>query len=74
MAVTRRDLIVTLAVSALASLPAASNRSVLFARAQTPAPTEDKLQKAYAEVRDNGLRLRQIAVPIELEPAFVFEP
>lgn len=65
MPVTRRDL-----VAALAVLPLASVRST----AQAPAPVADKLQKAYANVRDSGTKLRQIDVPIALEPAFVFEP
>jgi hypothetical protein len=65
MPVTRRDLVAALAVLPLASMPAA---------AQAPAPVTDKLQKANADVRDSGMKLRQIDVPIALDPAFVFEP
>jgi hypothetical protein len=43
-----------------------------------PAPAqstpEAKLQKAYADVHDVSVRLSQIDVPMNIEPAFVFKP
>jgi hypothetical protein len=64
MQVTRRDL-----VAGLAAVPLASATN-----AQPPSLPQDKLQKAYADVQEIGLKLRQVSVPIALEPAFVFEP
>ena len=44
----------------------------------TPAPAsatpEQKLQKAYADVRQTSERLAKIEVPMDLEPAFAFRP
>ncbi|HEX4773554.1 MAG TPA: hypothetical protein VH351_22170 [Bryobacteraceae bacterium] len=65
MPVTRRHLVAAFAVLPLAKMPAA---------AQTAPPIADKLQKAYAEVQESGMKLRQIDVPMALDPAFVFEP
>jgi outer membrane lipoprotein-sorting protein len=65
MPVTRRALIVALAVSPLAAAPAA---------AQAPTDPAAKLQKAYSDVRENSARLTQISVPMNLEPAAVFKP
>jgi hypothetical protein len=46
--------------------------------APAPAPAqatpEAKLQKAYADVHDTSVRLSQIEVPMNLEPAFTFRP
>ena len=46
--------------------------------APVPAPAqstpEAKLQKAYADVHDVSVRLSQIDVPMNIEPAFVFKP
>jgi hypothetical protein len=40
---------------------------------QVPAPAaEDPLQKAYAEVKETSAKLRQIDIPMNLEPAFTF--
>lgn len=43
--------------------------------AAQPADTpEQKLQKAYADIRSTSARLAQIEVPMNLEPAFSFRP
>ncbi|HEY7302656.1 MAG TPA: hypothetical protein VH601_00965 [Bryobacteraceae bacterium] len=42
------------------------------APAQAPATPEQKLQKAYADVRGVSEQLSKIEVPIDIEPAFVF--
>ena len=62
--------------------------AVPLARAQTtsqkppqgapaPAPAaatpEAKLQKAYADVHDTSVKLSQIVVPMNVEPAFTFK-
>jgi len=45
----------------------------------TPAPApaaatpEAKLQKAYADVHDTSVKLSQIVVPANIEPAFTFK-
>jgi hypothetical protein len=39
---------------------------------QPPATPQERLQKAYADVRNTSNQLAQIEVPIFLEPAFVF--
>ena len=44
------------------------------APAPAQAPPEAKLQKAYADVHDVSVRLSQIDVPMNIEPAFVFKP
>jgi len=44
----------------------------------TPAPAsatpEQKLQKAYADIRETSARLSKIEVPMDVEPAFAFRP
>jgi hypothetical protein len=37
-----------------------------------PAPPEQKLEKANADIRDASQRLAEIEVPIDIEPAFQF--
>jgi hypothetical protein len=39
---------------------------------QAPATPEQKLQKAYADVRAVSEQLSKIEVPMDIEPAFVF--
>lgn len=43
-----------------------------------PAPAastpEQKLQKAYADIRETSERLAKIEVPMDIEPAFSFRP
>jgi hypothetical protein len=41
---------------------------------QQPARPEQKLQKAYADVRQASERLAQIELPMNVEPAFAFRP
>jgi hypothetical protein len=45
--------------------------------APAPAPVsatpEAKLQKAYADVHDTSVKLSQIVVPMNVEPAFTFK-
>jgi len=45
--------------------------------APAPAPAaatpEAKLQKAYADVHDTSVKLSQIVVPANIEPAFTFK-
>lgn len=38
-----------------------------------PATPEARLQKAYADVHDTSVRLSQIEVPMNVEPAFAFK-
>ena len=46
--------------------------------APAPAPAastaEQKLQKAYADIREASERLAKIEVPMDVEPAFSFRP
>lgn len=42
------------------------------AASQTAATPEQKLQKAYADVRAVSEQLSKIEVPMDLEPAFAF--
>lgn len=42
------------------------------APAQPAATPEQKLQKAYADVHEVSVRLSQIEVPMDVEPAFAF--
>lgn len=46
--------------------------------APAPAPaaatSEQKLQKAYSDVRETSERLSKIEVPMNIEPAFAFRP
>ena len=46
--------------------------------APAPAPSsatpEQKLQKAYDDVHQVSVRLSQIEVPMDIEPAFAFHP
>ena len=44
------------------------------APAQPPATPEQKLQKAYADVREASDRLSKIELPMDIEPAFAFRP
>ncbi len=39
-----------------------------------PATPEQKLQKAYADVRQVSDRLSKLDVPMDVEPAFAFRP
>lgn len=44
------------------------------APAQPSAAPEQKLQKAYSDVRETSDRLSKIEVPMDVEPAFAFRP
>ena len=44
------------------------------APATVSATPEQKLQKAYADIREVSDRLSKIEVPMNLEPAFAFRP
>ncbi len=44
------------------------------APAPPSATPEQKLQKAYADVRETSERLSKIEVPTDVEPAFAFRP
>jgi hypothetical protein len=44
------------------------------APSQAAATPQEKLQKAYADIRAVSDRLSKMEVPIDLEPAFVFRP
>ena len=44
------------------------------APAPPSATPEQKLQKAYADVRETSQRLAKIEVPMNVEPAFAFRP
>lgn len=44
------------------------------APAAAAATPEQKLQKAYAEIRETSQRLAKIEVPMDVEPAFAFRP
>ncbi len=41
---------------------------------QPPATPEQKLQKAYADIRALSDRLSKMELPMNLEPAFAFRP
>ena len=61
MKITRRKLAAAVAASAAAPL-----------LAQTPAPSADELQAARDRLKANSDTLAKQAVPMALEPAFVF--
>jgi len=61
MKITRRKLAAVVAASAAAPL-----------LAQTPAPSADELQAARDRLKANSDTLAKQAVPMALEPAFVF--
>ena len=42
--------------------------------APAAATPEQKLQKAYADIRETSQRLAKIEVPMDVEPAFSFRP
>jgi hypothetical protein len=44
------------------------------APATSAATPEQKLQKAYADIRSTSERLSKIEVPMDTEPAFAFRP
>ena len=44
------------------------------APAPASATPEQKLQKAYADVRETSDKLSKIEVPMDVEPAFAFRP
>jgi hypothetical protein len=41
---------------------------------QSPATPEQKVQKAFADVRQVSDRLSKLDVPMDIEPAFAFRP
>lgn len=44
------------------------------APAQAASTPEEKLQKAYADIRETSGLLSKIEVPMDVEPAFAFRP
>jgi hypothetical protein len=44
----------------------------LLAQTPTPAPPEQSLQKALADVHGVSQRLSETEVPLDVEPAFIF--
>jgi hypothetical protein len=64
----------------LAAAPVAAQITSKTPPQGTPAPAppgatpEQKLQKAFADVRKVSERLSQIEVPMSIEPAFSFRP
>lgn len=78
--VSRRDLAALLAAAPLAaqvaSPPATQKTPPLGAPAPAPPSTtpDQKLQKAYDDVRQVSTRLAKLEVPMNTEPAFAFKP
>jgi len=57
------------AVAQVTSKPPAQGAPAPVHAALTP---EQKLQKAYADVHQTSIRLSQIELPMDIEPAFAF--
>ncbi|MBV8551232.1 MAG: hypothetical protein JOY54_08015 [Acidobacteriaceae bacterium] len=66
--ITRRQLTALLGASPLLAQVAST------APPQSPATPQERLQKAYADVRGISNRLATIEVPIFVHPAFAFRP
>jgi len=69
---TRRQWTAALAAT-VAAAPLAGQSTSRVPPQAAPAP-EDKLQKAYADVRQLSDTLAKIEVPMNVEPAFAFKP
>jgi hypothetical protein len=72
-------LVAATAATALAQVtppPATSKTPPEGVPAPAPVATtpEQKLQKAYADIRETSQRLAKIEVPMDVEPAFSFRP
>ncbi len=78
--ITRRQAAALLGVAPLAAqvaTPPATSKAPPVgapAPAQPAATPEQRLQKAYADIRQISDRLRNIEVPMNVEPAFAFRP
>jgi hypothetical protein len=77
MRMTRRQWAAGL-TAAIGAAPAVAQVSSKTPPQRAPAPVhtavtpEQKLQKAYADVQEIRIRLSQIEVPMDIEPAFAF--
>ena len=66
--------------AALAAVPAASQVTQKIPPAGAPAPPappaspEERLKKAYADIRAVSDQLSKLEVPMDVEPAFAFRP
>ena len=77
LATTAVAVVSTAPLSAQITSPATTQKTPpVGAPAAAPAPDtpEQKLQKAYADIRATSDRLAQIEVPMNTEPAFSFRP
>lgn len=71
--VTRRNLTALLVASPLAAQVTSKHPPQgAPAPPQPPATPQDRLQKAYADVRSIGDQLSKIELPVSLEPAYTF--
>lgn len=70
----------TIAVAAASAAPLAAQVTSKTPPQGVPAPTsaaatpQQKLEKAYADIRETSERLAKIEVPMNVEPAFSFRP
>ncbi|HLH04692.1 MAG TPA: hypothetical protein VKX25_18135 [Bryobacteraceae bacterium] len=69
---TRRQIAALLAATPLAAQVTTTPPAGSPAPAKPSATPEQRLAKAYADVRDVSNRLTRIEVPYDLEPAFTF--
>ena len=77
---TRRQVAVLVAASPLAASPLALQVTSTVPPQGAPAPPtqpatpQERIQKAYADVRKISDQLAKLEVPTSLEPAFAFRP
>jgi hypothetical protein len=69
-------LVATPVAAQVANPPTTQKAPPLGAPAPAPpsATPEQKLQKAYDDVRQTSVRLSKLEVPMNVEPAFAFRP
>lgn len=70
---TRREWTALLGVSPLLAQVTSKPPEGAPAPAPASATPEEKLKKAYADVRTVSDRLSQLPVPMDIEPAFAFK-